>query len=32
MDYLESYYNYKRIHSSLNYLTTYEFEVSNKFS
>ncbi|MBC6297973.1 IS3 family transposase [Listeria sp. FSL L7-1517] len=25
-DYLETYYNYKRIHSSLNYLTPYEFE------
>lgn len=25
-DYLETYYNYKRVHSSLNYLTPYEFE------
>ncbi len=32
IDYLETYYNYKRIHSSLNYLIPHEFEVANKFS
>lgn len=32
IDYLETYYNYQRIHPSLHYLTPYEFETSNKFS
>ncbi|MBC1517152.1 IS3 family transposase [Listeria immobilis] len=32
INYLEIYYNYKRIYSSLNYLTPHKFEVSNKFS
>ncbi|MBC1483956.1 transposase [Listeria sp. FSL L7-1509] len=32
MDYLETYYNYERIHSSLNYLTPHEFETMNEFA
>lgn len=31
-DYLETYYNYKRIHSSLNYQTPADFERNTKFS
>ncbi|MBC1618103.1 DDE-type integrase/transposase/recombinase [Listeria booriae] len=32
INYLEIYYNYKRTPTSLNYLRSYEFEVSNEFS
>lgn len=32
MDYLENYYNYKRVHSSLDYLTPHEFETINEFA
>ncbi|MEN2665745.1 IS3 family transposase [Listeria aquatica] len=31
-DYLETYYNYKRIHSSLNYQTPADFERNHEFS
>ncbi|EAF5442413.1 IS3 family transposase, partial [Listeria monocytogenes] len=31
-DYLETYYNYQRIHSSLDYQTPVAFEQNHKFS
>ncbi len=31
-DYLETYYNYKRIHSSLNFQTPIDFEHIHEFS
>ncbi|WP_163654659.1 IS3 family transposase [Listeria sp. PSOL-1] len=31
-DYLETYYNYKRIHSSLNFQTPIEFEHFHEFA
>ncbi|HAB8811400.1 TPA_asm: IS3 family transposase [Listeria monocytogenes] len=32
MDYLETYYNYKQIHSNLNCLTPHEFDTINEFA